>query len=156
MSNHQPTRKSRSRGAKPRAATSQGYPVPPHSNGDGQNNEVPDAPSPDDQGVRNSIQALWEFVERQFAVVIQALTYLAVQGEVFVKDGESTYVTLRQCSAMVQRSKRTLEKKKSLPEPDIRGEGGAPNEWKWSTIRPWLEATFGRKLPDVPPCSRRI
>jgi hypothetical protein len=63
------------------------------------------------------------------------------------------YVTLDQAAAMVQRSKRTLEHD-PLPEPDIEGGGGKPNEWAWSTIRPWLQRMFGRLLPDRLPSKR--
>jgi hypothetical protein len=57
------------------------------------------------------------------------------------------YVTLDQAAAMVHRSKRTLERYKSrksdpLPDPDISGGGGRADEWKWSTMRPWLERAF--------------
>ena len=66
------------------------------------------------------------------------------------------YVTLNQIAAIVQRSKRTLEKYASrkvdqLPDPDIQGSGGKSNEWDWVKIRPWLEKEFGKKLPEVFP-----
>ena len=66
------------------------------------------------------------------------------------------YVTLDQAAALVNRSKKTLERylrnPKSeaarMPEPDVEGTGGKPHEWKWVTLRSWLETTFGKKLPD--------
>jgi hypothetical protein len=69
------------------------------------------------------------------------------------------YVTLDQAAALVNRSKKTLERylrspkseAKRMPEPDVEGGGGEPHEWKWSTIRPWLEATFGKELPALLP-----
>ncbi len=69
------------------------------------------------------------------------------------------YVQLGQMAAIIQRSKRTLEKWKSrdknpLPPPDIEGGGGTPDEWDWSTIRPWLEEESGRKLPARFPSMR--
>jgi hypothetical protein len=69
------------------------------------------------------------------------------------------YVTLVQMSAMVNRSARTLEKKKKqkknpLPEPDVEGGGGKPHEWLWPTARAWLEAEYGRKLPERFPGNR--
>jgi hypothetical protein len=69
------------------------------------------------------------------------------------------YVTLDHMAAMVSRSKRTLEKLKTrrknpLPGPDVEGGGGKPHEWKWRSIRPWLEQEFGRKLPEQFPASR--
>ena len=69
------------------------------------------------------------------------------------------YVTLDQMAAMVPRSKRTLEKligrdSNPLPDPDIQGGGGKPNEWDWHRIRPWLEQEYGRKFPADYPNSR--
>jgi hypothetical protein len=60
-------------------------------------------------------------------------------------------VTLDQMAAIVNRSKRTLEhyvNGPGMPQPDVEGGGGKPNEWKWSRAKPWLEKTFGRKLPE--------
>lgn len=70
------------------------------------------------------------------------------------------YVTLDQMAAMVNRSKRTVEKLLTrklnpLPNPDISGGGGKPNEWKWAIIRLWLEKEYERKLPSVYPKSPR-
>jgi hypothetical protein len=70
-----------------------------------------------------------------------------------------TYVTLKQAAAMVQRSKDTLERLVTdgkLPPPDIRTKpkSGKPHEWKWSTIRPALEAEYKRALPEVFPTIR--
>jgi len=66
------------------------------------------------------------------------------------------HITLDQMAAMVSRSKRTLEKligrkKNPLPDPDIPGGGGKPNEWLWERIRPWLEGEYGRQLPETFP-----
>ena len=65
-------------------------------------------------------------------------------------------VTLQQMAAMVSRSKRTLEshKKRDMPVPKVPGGGGKPDEWAWAEIRPWLETTFERKLPDRFPADR--
>ncbi len=76
-----------------------------------------------------------------------------------VRSGSNTlsrYVTLDQMALMVNRKKRTLEnykghKKNPLPPPDIEGGGGKPDEWEWSEIRPWLERTFKRSLPEEYP-----
>ncbi len=69
--------------------------------------------------------------------------------------GEDQYVTLDQAAATVQRSKQTLRKRKrkrsGRPAPDVKGGAGKPDEWKWSTIRPWLEKEFDRKLPEQYP-----
>jgi hypothetical protein len=69
------------------------------------------------------------------------------------------YVTLDKLAAIVSRSKRSLEKRKSrkhnpLPAPDVEGGGGKPDEWIWATIRAWLEKEFGRKLPERYPSIR--
>jgi hypothetical protein len=69
------------------------------------------------------------------------------------------YVTLEQAAAVVNKSKRTLEKYKSqredaLPPPDVEGGGGRADEWNWSTLRPWLERVFGRPLPQWFPSLR--
>lgn len=67
-------------------------------------------------------------------------------------DPDPQYVTLDQLAAIVNRSKKTLERELSkdgspMPTPDVVGGGGKPHEWKWSRIRPWLESTYGRQLP---------
>jgi hypothetical protein len=69
------------------------------------------------------------------------------------------YVTLDQMAAVIHRSKRTLEKwktreKNPLPAPDVEGGGGKADEWLWSAVRPWLEAEYGRKLPEQYPGGR--
>lgn len=66
------------------------------------------------------------------------------------------YVDLNQIAAVVNHSKSTLEKLKRrkinpLPDPEIPGGGGKRAEWVWSTIKPWLEAEFGRKFSDTMP-----
>ncbi len=61
-------------------------------------------------------------------------------------------VTLLQAAAIVNRSKRTLEKYKAeMPLPRVDGGGGKPDEWDWAELRPWLEQKFQKKLPDSPP-----
>jgi hypothetical protein len=81
----------------------------------------------------------------------------ARQSDVLVKtsgqaDKMIYYVTLDQAAALVNRNKRTLErKKKKMPAPAVKGGGGKPTEWIWSELRPWLEKEFGRRLPEVPP-----
>jgi hypothetical protein len=59
------------------------------------------------------------------------------------------FVTLQQAAAMVNRSKRTLEKHKAtMPVPRISDGGGKADEWVWSELRPWLEKYSSRKLPE--------
>ena len=67
-------------------------------------------------------------------------------------------VTLDQAAGMVHRTKRALEHYKSkgeLPEPTVEGGGGRAHLYDWRTLRPWLESTFGIKLPETFPASRR-
>jgi hypothetical protein len=67
------------------------------------------------------------------------------------------YVTLDQVASLVNRSKRTLEGyKKQMPPPAIQGGGrGKADEWIWSVLRPWLEKTFDRALPERFPSLKR-
>jgi hypothetical protein len=68
--------------------------------------------------------------------------------------GAPQYVTLHQMAAIVNRSKKTLERLKTreknpLPPPDVEGGGGGKlDEWEWSKVRPWLAAEFGKNLPE--------
>lgn len=76
-----------------------------------------------------------------------------------LSSGLVQYVTLEQISAIVNRSKRTLEKWKTrtnnpLPPPDIEGCGGKPDEWIWPKVRIWLEANTDHQLPEVFPDHR--
>jgi hypothetical protein len=58
-------------------------------------------------------------------------------------------VTLDQMAAMVRRCKRSLERyRKQLPPPRFRGRRGQPHLWDWTEVRPWLEETFGLRLPE--------
>jgi hypothetical protein len=73
-------------------------------------------------------------------------------------EGAEWYVDLDGAAAMVNRTKSALEhykrrKNDPLPTPDVPGGGGRKDEWKWSTIRPWLERTFGRALSSVNPAN---
>ena len=93
------------------------------------------------------------------AIVIPATVATAGKTPPTGEEPVEQYVTLDRMAAMVSRSKRTLEKylyrkKNPLPDPDVQGVGGKPNEWIWSMIRPWLESEFGRKLPDHFPTGR--
>jgi len=66
------------------------------------------------------------------------------------------YVTLDQVAAIVNRSKRTLEKligrkKNPFPDSDVPGGGGKANEWNWAKLRAWLEAEYRKQLPPTFP-----
>lgn len=61
---------------------------------------------------------------------------------------QKDHVTLKQMAAIVHRSKRTLEKDKSLfPPPAVRGNRGQPHLWDWKEVRPILEEEYRIKLP---------
>lgn len=67
-------------------------------------------------------------------------------------------VTLDQMAGAVSRSKKTLERLKSkgkLPQPDVDGGGGKPDEWIWANVKPILELHYNRKLPDRFPSLRK-
>jgi hypothetical protein len=58
-------------------------------------------------------------------------------------------VTLDQIGAMVHRSKRSMERYRSrMPPPRLRGRRGQAHQWDWAEVRPWLEQTFGLRLPE--------
>jgi hypothetical protein len=85
--------------------------------------------------------------------------FVAIDPEEPAEDtvGSDCYVTLQQAAAMVSKTKRGLEDRKGdMPSPDIKGGGGRASEWKWSTIRPWLERTFSRPLPEQFPADQFI
>lgn len=60
-------------------------------------------------------------------------------------------ITLQQAAAMVSRSKKTLERRKTdskFPTPRVAGGGGKPDEYAWSEMRLYLEREFDRKMPE--------
>jgi hypothetical protein len=62
-------------------------------------------------------------------------------------------VDLDQVAAVVGRTKKTLHRLRRrqcnpLPAPARPGRRGQQHLWDWSAIRPWLEAEFGRELPE--------
>jgi hypothetical protein len=66
------------------------------------------------------------------------------------------YVTLDQAAAVVNRGKKALRRLRNkphsdMPLPDVKGGGGKPDEWIWNNLRPWLEKTFSKKLPETFP-----
>jgi hypothetical protein len=68
----------------------------------------------------------------------------------------SDYIDLDQAAALVNRSKRTLERKvDEMPKPAIRGTGGKKHEWLYPELRPWLQQEFNKILPERPPHARR-
>jgi hypothetical protein len=63
-----------------------------------------------------------------------------------------TYIDLDQAAALVNRSKRTLERRLGdMPMPVVQGMGGKKSEWLYAELRPWLETEYGKMLPDRPP-----
>lgn len=68
------------------------------------------------------------------------------------------YIDLDQAAALVNRSKKTLERALAdgkMPPPDIEGGGGKKHEWIYGKLRPWLENEYGKKLPPRPPHAMR-
>ena len=62
------------------------------------------------------------------------------------------YIDLDQAAALVNRSKRTLERHlRKMPNPVVQGAGGKKSEWVYEELRPWLENEFGKILPKRPP-----
>ena len=82
------------------------------------------------------------------------------------KSGESDqvnavecHVTLRQMAAIVNKSKRTLERlyqNGKLPAPAVEGGKGKAYEWRWSDIKPILETQYDRQLPKTFPSDQFI
>jgi hypothetical protein len=73
--------------------------------------------------------------------------------------GIKQYVTLDMLAALVNRSKRTLEKLKTrsnnpFPAPPVEGGGGKPAEWDYGIARPWLVQEYGKPLPEHFPADR--
>jgi hypothetical protein len=69
------------------------------------------------------------------------------------------YVTLDQGAALVNWAKKTLERAvnkpgSGAPSPDAEGGGRRAHEWRWSVLRPWLEKTYRKKLPERFPAAR--
>jgi len=85
---------------------------------------------------------------------------LRLRGSDVKPQGEVTsYVTLLQMAASVNRSKATLKrlfKVGKLPSPAIKGCGGKPNEWRWDEVRPVLEAEFDKILPVTFPADKFV
>jgi hypothetical protein len=96
-----------------------------------------------------------EPVERYHEERRQWLRSLA--GPVAAAVADSDYVTLDKMAVIVKRSKKTLQRYLNdgrMPQPDIEGGGGRPHEWRWSAVRPWLNETFHRDLPEHFPGNR--
>jgi len=96
---------------------------------------------------------------REVADTLPAEARADVNGEPKTLAEAEQYVTLDQAAAIVSRSKKTLvrrlnAKDSTMPRPDVEGGGGKADEWKWSSIRPWLEKEFGKQLPGIFPSRR--
>jgi hypothetical protein len=107
-----------------------------------------------EKAVRNLAERL-ETSEAERATACNRIQDMAEPSD----EGVAQLVTLDQIAAAVHRSKRTLEKYKTrernpLPSPDVEGGGGKPDEWKWLTVRRWLEDEFKHDLPERFPSGR--
>jgi len=60
-------------------------------------------------------------------------------------------VTLSQAAILVGRTVDGLRhyRRKGMPRPYVEGKKGQPNEYLWSEMKPWLEKTFNRLVPDL-------
>jgi hypothetical protein len=103
--------------------------------------------------------ALWMEVQ-----VDEAKALLELQPRLAMGQGgnaaspSSWYIDLDGMAALINKAKRTLEhykkrKNDPLSLPDVEGGGGRKHEWKWSTVRPWLERNFTRDLSWVNPAN---
>lgn len=67
----------------------------------------------------------------------------------FAAPMEPQLVTLDQMAALVGRQKDSLRHyRDQMPEPRVRGRRGQASLWAWPEVRPWLEQTFARRLPE--------
>lgn len=64
------------------------------------------------------------------------------------------HVTLSQAAAIIGRSKEALRHYRDLPAPVVAGGGRQRSLYSWAEMRPWLERTFNRKLPERFPSLR--
>jgi len=67
------------------------------------------------------------------------------------------HVTLSQMAAMVNRTKKTLERLRDngkLSAPAVKGGTGRADEWRWSDVRPILQDEYNRQLPEIYPADR--
>ena len=68
-----------------------------------------------------------------------------------IEDEMADLLTLDQAACLVNRKVNSLRyyRKRGLPKPFVKGKKGQPHEYLWSEMRPWLEKTFGRQIPDI-------
>lgn len=81
-------------------------------------------------------------------------TLIVVQPPTAATQSAPDYIDLDQAAALVNRGKKTLERAladQKMPSPDVEGGGGKKHEWVYLKLKPWLEKTYGRILPDRPP-----
>jgi hypothetical protein len=116
-------------------------------------------PSPGDDEGWKEYQQQWVTPLKHCAAFLSAVI-MDVRSLIMGEDRNvECFVTLLQAASMVNKTKNTLEKrakKSPMPLPDVEGGGGTAAEWKWSTIRPWLEKEFKRQLPEHFPSDRFI
>jgi hypothetical protein len=60
-------------------------------------------------------------------------------------------MTLSTAAILVGRTLAGLRhyRRRGMPKPYVRGKKGQPHEYKVSEMKPWLEKTFNRSIPDV-------
>jgi hypothetical protein len=113
-----------------------------------------DQEQPATSGDIRKVQAALERLGAEVAALRGRLTPQEGRDEQRLPEGTSSelpqdLVTLDQIAAMARRCKRTLERyRRQLPAPKFRGRRGQPHLWDWTEVRPWLEETFGLRLPE--------
>jgi hypothetical protein len=117
------------------------------------NHEQP-ATTADIQKVRAALENAMEKLHAEMVALRGQLTPQEGKDDQLPPERTSTelpqdLVTLDQIAAMARRCKRTLERyRRQLPAPRVRGRRGQPHLWDWTEVRPWLEETFGLRLPE--------
>jgi hypothetical protein len=105
--------------------------------------------------------AVWRGVSPDLALdtpLDDVVAFLALHRAAPKKTDAEWYIDLAGMAILVKLTTRGLEhyknKKDPIPDPDRPGGGGKKDEWKWLTVRPWLERTFNRDLSWVNPENR--
>ncbi len=57
-------------------------------------------------------------------------------------------VSLDQAAALCNRQLKAVESKPDLPTPTVPASGDQPALYSWQALRPWLEGTFRKALPE--------
>jgi hypothetical protein len=103
------------------------------------------------------LRALLAEVEAKLEHLTASKTMLHANSAASTAPEIPDYVTLLQAAAMVKKSKKTLElrkTKRTLPPPAVEGGGGRADLYDWAVMRTWLADEFNfplDRLPEVHP-----